>query len=312
MKKIALLTAMIASSFALNASAFAQSAPVITPQGIVVNPVQTSLQARVWMDRAGTNPTYFVGENVRISVSVNQDAYVYLFSIDATGEVSMILPNRLSGGSEFMRGGETRQFPPAGATWQLTVTGNGGQEQVLAVASKRPLNLSEIATFQNNQPFATTTTTVQGPIGLARPLALVVTPLPAQDWVTTTATYQVQVRSFVSNPQPPVVYAPPAPAPVINNDPLSRFELSLLPNISVLRVFENSNDSYSALVQLGSSISSVAQYYQNQIISRGWQLTRSKVRNDNVRLEFRRGGLEMEFRLERNGNAVRLSIEIND
>ena len=311
MKKIALLTAVIASSFALHASAFAQSAPVVTPQGIIVNPVQTTLQARVWMDRAGTNPTYYVGENVRISVSVNQDAYVYLFSIDARGEVSMILPNRLTGGSELMRAGETRQFPPAGANWQLTVSGNGGQEQVLAVASKRQLNLSEIATFQNGQPFATSNSNVQGASGLARPLALVVTPLPPQDWVTTTATYQVALRSFVTNPQPPVVTAPP-PAPVFTNDPLSRFELNMMANIQVLRVIENKNDKYSAFVQLSSSFMNVAEYYQNQILSRGWQLTRSRVRNDNVRLEFRRGGKEMEFRLERTGNSVRLTIEIND
>jgi hypothetical protein len=310
MKKIALLSAVIASSFALSAGAFAQSNPVVTPQGIVVNPVQTALQAQVWMDRSGTNPLYYVGENVRISVSVNQDAYVYLFSIDAVGEVSMILPNRLSGGSEFMRGGETRQFPPAGATWQLTVSGNGGTEQILAVASKRQLNLSEIATFQNGQPFATTN--VQGANGLARPLAVVVTPLPPQDWVTTTTTYQVQVRSFVSNPQPttPIVTAPPAP--IASNDPLTRFDMNLMFGMQIVRVLENKNDKFSAFIIIRNSYADVAQYHQNQLLNRGWQLTSSRIRNDNVRLEFRRGNLEMQYRLERTGNGVRLTIELND
>jgi hypothetical protein len=303
MKKIALLTAVIASSFALNASVFAQSNPVATPQGIIVNPVQTTLQANVSVDRSN----YFVGENVRISVSVNQDAYVYLFSIDARGSVSMILPNRLSGGSEFMRGGETRQFPPAGANWQLTIDGNGGQEQVLAVASKRQLNLSDIATFQNNQPFATTT--VQGASGLARPLAIVVTPLPPQDWVTATTTYQVQVRSVIlPQPNPPVVIAPP----VINNDPLARFEMNLMFGTQILRVLENKNDKFSAYISMNGSYADVANYYQNQLLNRGWQLKNSRIRNESVRLEFRRGGKELEFRLERTGKNIRLSIEIDD
>jgi hypothetical protein len=308
MKKIALFTAVIASSFALHASAFAQSNPVATPQGIIVNPVQTTLQAQVNVDRAGVNPLYYVGENVKISVSVNQDAYVYLFSIDARGAVSMILPNKLSGGSEFMRGGETRQFPPAGANWTLTIDGNGGQEQVLAVASKRQLNLSDIATFQNGQPFATTN--VQGASGLARPLALVVTPLPPQDWVTATTTYQVQVRSFVTTPQPstPIVSTPP----VVSNDPLTRFEMSLMFGTQIIRVIENKNDKFSAFVNIRGSYLDVANFHQNQLIARGWQLTNSRIRNDNVRLEFRRGGRELEFRLERSGNSVRLSIEIND
>ena len=310
MKKFALLTAVIASSLAFNSAAFAQSNPVATPQGIIVNPVQTTLQAQVNVDRSGVNPLYYVGENVKISVSVNQDAYVYLFSIDARGAVSMILPNRLSGGSEFMRGGETRQFPPVGANWTLTIDGNGGQEQVLAVASKRQLNLSEIATFQNGQPFATTT--VQGATGLARPLALVVTPLPPQDWVTATTTYQVQVRSFVTAPQPnpPVVIAPPTP--VVSNDPLTRFDMSLMFGTQIIRVLENNNDKFSAFISIRGSYLDVANYHQNQLIARGWQLTNSRIRNDNVRLEFRRGGKELEFRLERNGNNVRLTIEIDD
>ncbi len=310
MKKIALLTAVIASSLALSASAFAQSNPVATPQGIIVNPVQTALQARVWVDRNGVNPTYLVGENIKISVSVNQDAYVYLFSIDAAGAVSMILPNRLSGGSEFMRGGETRQFPPTGATWTLTIEGNGGQEQVLAVASKRQLNMSDIATFQNNQPFATST--VQGPSGLARPLAIVVSPLPPQDWVTTTTTYNVQVRSFVApQPNPPVVITPP-PANFVDNDPLARFDMNLMFGTQIIRILENKNDKFSAYVTFRGSYNDVAMFHQNQLISRGWQLKNSRIRNESVRLEFRRGGREMEFRLERNGKNIRLSIEIDD
>ena len=310
MKKIALVTAILASSFALNAATFAQSTPVITPQGIVVNPVPTTLQTQVSVDRAGTNPTYFVGENVKVKVSVNQDAYVYLFSIDASGGVDLILPNRLSGGAEFMRGGETRQFPPVGANWQLTVTGPFGQDTLLAVASKRQLNLSEIATFKNGQPFATTN--VQGASGLARPLALIVTPLPAQDWVTTTAQYQVRQAAVTTQPAP-IVTAPPvySSQPVVSNDPLSRYGMTMISGTSIVRIYKNDEDSFGAILNTNLKIVDLADAFRRQLEGMGWGITQAKVKYDNVRLEFRCGGQDLTLRIDRNGNGVRFSIELD-
>ncbi len=333
MKKIAILTALIASSFALN-NAFAQSNPVVSPQGIIVNPVQTTLQAQVSVDKQGINPVYFVGENIKIRVSVNQDAYVYLFSIDAAGSVDLILPNRFAGGAEFMRGGETKQFPPQGANWQLNITAPYGQDQLLVVASKRQLNLSEIATFKNGQSFATVNPSIQGSSGLARPLAVVVSPLPAQDWVTTTAQFQVQARGYVSTPPAPVVVQPnPAPTVVvqpnpsvsvninintnrpnpvvISSDPFTRFGMNLMPGSSIIRIFDNDNDSFSALITTNNSIGVLADTHRRQLETRGWAVSKIKIKNENIRLEFRRGDEGMKLRLERDGNAVRFSVEID-
>ena len=175
--------------FAIAGSAFAQSSPQISPQSIIVNPVQPDLQVNVRVDKAGENPVYAIGERIRISVSVNADAYVYLFSVHSDGEIDLILPNKLSGGNEQLRAGETRTFPPQGGGYTLDVAGPAGQDKVLAVASKRPLNLDEIASFRGNQPFATSN--VRGQDNLARALSIVVTPVPASDWVTGIAYFQV-------------------------------------------------------------------------------------------------------------------------
>lgn len=175
--------------FAVAGAAAAQSNPQISPQSIIVNPVQPDLQVSVNVDRGGGNPVYNIGERIRISVSVNADAYVYLFSVHADGAIDLVLPNRLSGGNELMRAGETRTFPPNGAGYALSVGGPFGQDKVLAVASKTPLNLNQIASFQGNNQFAEVT--IKGQDNLARALSIVVQPVPPTDWVTAVAFFQV-------------------------------------------------------------------------------------------------------------------------
>jgi len=57
----------------------ALAAPQLSPQGIIVNPVPTDLQVRVWVDKDPSktgNPVYQIGERIQVSVQVNQDAYV--------------------------------------------------------------------------------------------------------------------------------------------------------------------------------------------------------------------------------------------
>jgi Domain of unknown function (DUF4384) len=126
-------------------ASIASAQPQISPQSIIVNPVDNTLSVRVTTDRGGSNPVYNIGDPIRVSVNVNQDAYVYLFSVHSDGKVDLILPNKLSGGNAYLRANETRTFPPSGAAYQLNVDGPSGQDKVLAVASKRQLNLNEIS-----------------------------------------------------------------------------------------------------------------------------------------------------------------------
>lgn len=81
-------------------------------RSILVNPVPSDLQVNLELDRRGPNPIYRPGEPISITLSTNRDAYVYLFSIQADGRTHLILPNRFSGGNEFLRAGEVRTFPP--------------------------------------------------------------------------------------------------------------------------------------------------------------------------------------------------------
>ena len=320
------ILALAFSTLAVSSSAFAQSNPRVTPQAVIVNPVQTALQVNVGVDRAGDNPIYNIGEKISINVSVNQDAYVYVFSIHADGVVDLILPNKLSGGNEFLRGGETRRFPPQGASYELSIDGPAGQDKLLAVASKRQLNLGELTSFKNNQPFAQVT--AQGQAGLARALAVVVTPIPAQDWTTDYA--QLQVRGTVIAANPPASYQP---APQPQNPPVSsgdttggisininitvasggiidtRYNLTLLPIMTFVRYDTRDNNTVSFTYSSNAPMTTVAGQYRQQLEGRGFRAKKQRVSENSVSIEFQNRNQKLDFLIVRVGAAFRLTLE---
>jgi Domain of unknown function (DUF4384) len=298
-------------------SAFAQSTPVVRPQAVIVNPVETQLQTTVSVDRGTNNPTYNIGEKIKISVSVNQDAYVYVFSIHSDGVIDLILPNRLSGGNQFLRANETRTFPPSGANYQLTVDGPAGQDKILAVASKRQLNLGELTSFKTNQPFAEVT--VQGQENLARALSVVVTPVPATDWVTSYTQFQVRGVNTVVTPAPqPIVVAPQpqpvivvAPAPQTSNVIFANLNLVIYPNAQIVQFVQRyeTDGEVEVLFRSNASTVQLAQFYKSAVESRGWATRKAKIRNDNVKLEFRKGSDKLTLEIDREGGMYRLTIQ---
>ncbi|MGI8747244.1 MAG: DUF4384 domain-containing protein, partial [Deinococcus sp.] len=78
------------------AAGSATAAPKISAQSIIVNPVTSDVQVKVWTDRDATGkatPDYTIGDKVRVYTTVDQDAYVYLFSVASDGTIEQILPN---------------------------------------------------------------------------------------------------------------------------------------------------------------------------------------------------------------------------
>jgi hypothetical protein len=179
----------------------AQSQPKVDPQQIIVNPVQGNFKVQVRVDRSGENPIYNIGQRITLTVSVNEDAYVYLFALHGDGAIDLILPNQLSSGNVFMRAGETRSFPPAnGGGYLLQVDDPVGQDKVLAVASKRQLNIDAIASFKSNQPFATVT--ISGQSRLAQSLASILKSISPSEWTSGIAYYKVQPRGTAQDTTP--------------------------------------------------------------------------------------------------------------
>ena len=279
------LTAALAAVTALSA---AHAAPTISAQSIIVNPVQASLDVKVWTDRdsSGTGtPAYAPGEKIRLYTSVTQDAYVYLFNVDPQGQVDLILPNRYQGGANFLKANAVKVFPAAGDPFSFDIAAPYGVNKVLAVASRTPLNLDQIATFKSGQnSFASVKVT--GQQGLAQALSIVVTPLPQNTWVTATAFYNVAGRA-VSMPRP----VTPAPAPVVVNPWGTQREWRItIDNRSDLRA---QHDAYAAKLR-----------------SEGYVLVGTSVKNNEIQSEFRRAdGSKAELKVKRKGNRTEITVE---
>lgn len=94
------------------------------------------LEVDVWTD-AGDGAVLFPGEDVRVTLRTNQDAFVVLLNVDTRGRVRKLFPNGRDDG--FVRGGERVRVPERHAGYRLQVTGPAGVERLVAVASDQPI-----------------------------------------------------------------------------------------------------------------------------------------------------------------------------
>lgn len=208
------LAALALVSSGLLSSALAR--PLISAQSIIVNPIETALKVRVYTDRdpsGSSTPGYNVGDKIRLFVQPNQNAYIYLFNVDPSGKVDMVLPNRYSGGQNYVKANQVKAFPASNDPFTFDIGNEGGYgvNKVLALASKKPLNLNDIARFQTQSSSSAggfAEVQVTGEANLARALSIVVTPIPQDSWVSDTAFYTVLGGTSSNNTPAPVQPAP--------------------------------------------------------------------------------------------------------
>ncbi|GEM46802.1 PEGA domain-containing protein [Deinococcus cellulosilyticus] len=174
------------------------AAPQISPQRIIVNPIQTSLNAKVWLNKAADNSgyaTYTPGERVTIKASVNEDSYLYVFSVDVAGEVTQIFPNEYAS-DNFVEGGQTVTLPSEGDSYTLETDDDIGVGKVFAVASRDPLDFTDILDIKNNAVFAVYSG--GGQEAFAREVSGILNSIPDNDWTSDVVLYrtrQVQTQS---------------------------------------------------------------------------------------------------------------------
>lgn len=248
-------------AFGTVASLSALAAPQLSPQGIIVNPINTQLSVQTWLDRDvnGTgNSDYNIGDKIKISTNVNESAYVYLFDIDTNGNVSMIFPNSLNP-NNFVGAGETKTFPQPGANFDFTVSGPTGIDQVLVVASRTPLSVNQIADIRTGQG------RVQGADALARALSIVVSPINQNDWVSDAVSFRVQ-NSYAVQPNT-IVVTPVQPNPVF-------VDVQPIPGWFVINQNGSRNDK--TFTYRGGDFNQAYVYYHNDLVKKGWTRTSFK------------------------------------
>ncbi len=157
-------------------------------QLIIVEPVPEQLSVQANLNKGGSNPRYQVGEPIQIQVRPSQDAFIYLFSIEADGQIKLILPNRFAQ-APFLRANQTQTFPSSGSRFQYTVSAPYGQARVLVVASQNRLGSRDLAFFRSGYGQAPQQT-LQSQAGVSSSQAIVVEP-SEYPWVTRSLFYQV-------------------------------------------------------------------------------------------------------------------------
>lgn len=276
MKKLLTVPAMMLATAAL-------AQPVISAQSIIVNPAPSTVNVRVWVDKDPTGqriPNYAEGETIRIFTSVDSDAYVYLFNLNAAGQVTQILPNRL-GGSNFLRAGTVRAFPGQGDNFVFNVAAPYGQNQVFALASRTELNLSQISDFTSGQAFANVRPS--GSEGLAQALSIVVNPVPQQQWNSAVAFFNV-VRGVAAQPTTPN-YAYPVP--------------NL--NLRTWRV---------TISERSLSATQVYTHYTTQLQQQGYRVQSTHHRGSNLEVRMVSGRSTATLTVRVTGNGYQVEIQI--
>ncbi len=182
---------MIAAALAWGTlSAQASSGP--SPLGLQPEPVP-GFEVSIQTDKS----RYTIGDTARIQIHLSQRAYVYVFNIDSSGQVTQIFPNYYSQAPYLSRG---THILPDRPTYRLRVTGPEGVDTLKVIASTQPLRTQ---TGTQGEPFPLMAPDPQR--GQAHIQGLVPEPV---DYVTAWTTFEV-----VRQPQPPSWGWPPAPRP---------------------------------------------------------------------------------------------------
>jgi len=105
----------------------------------------SSLSILTLLDRA--DATYATGEAVRLAVKANEDAYVSVFNIGASGRVTQLFPNAAQTDNR-IRANETIEIPSLASGAQIKVTGPVGAELVKVIATSKPVKIIPDAQFQ--------------------------------------------------------------------------------------------------------------------------------------------------------------------
>jgi hypothetical protein len=132
------------------------------------------------------------GEDVKIFYSVNEDAYVYIFSIAADGSVTLLLPNA-DMSDNFNRAEKVHQFPPADSRIQLKAMflpdfkGTSAEERIKIVATRNKEELLSLGFKEGSFQVYDEKST-----GMISDLVRRLNQIGLADWTEATAVYNLE------------------------------------------------------------------------------------------------------------------------
>ena len=222
----------LTAALGAGSAAGAQEERVLTVEQTAIQAVQAPpaasasnpLDVVAWVDHA-TN-TYAQGEQVRVFVQTNKDAYVTVLNVGPDGSTTVLFPNRYQADNR-VRANTVTEVPDPASRARIAVSGTTGAELIKVVATTRPAplfagtQLAQAGVFQTIRQRAQET---------ARNLAVVMAEAETAEWDV----YDKVIRTV---PQRPAAAAP-APLPPVAGAgwPSAPFGLELAADRPVYRV----------------------------------------------------------------------------
>ncbi len=212
--------------------ALAQEERLLTVEQTAVQAVQAPppasaanpLDVVAWVDHA--NNTYAQGEQVRVFVQTNKDAWVTVLNVGPDGSTTMLFPNRYQADNR-VRANTVTEVPDPASRARIAVSGTTGAELIKVVATSAPTPLFDSAQLAQAGVFQTVR---ERAVETARNLAVVMAEAETAEWDV----YDKVIRTV---PQRPAAAAAPAPAPVAGAGwPAGPFTLEIAADKPVYRV----------------------------------------------------------------------------
>lgn len=169
-----------------------------------------SLKATIAPDRA--DATYAIGESVRLTLTVNENAYVTVLDIGPSGLVTQLFPTKYQIDNHVLA---NRPVEIAGGATgaRIAVAGPTGTELIKVIASNKPITVVPESQLQGNGPFRSVD---GGAKALTRDLQVVAdAPAPADTKISFTnlALYTISSRAPAAPQAIVIIPDQPAPAP---------------------------------------------------------------------------------------------------
>lgn len=110
----------------------------IDPALFLSNP-KSKLKVDVWVNKKG-EASYKQEESMTVSFRADADCYVTVFNMDSEGKINLLFPNSYTVDNKVQKG-KVYTIPQKGADYEFAVSGMSGEEQIVAIATKEPLEL---------------------------------------------------------------------------------------------------------------------------------------------------------------------------
>lgn len=107
--------------------------PKTAIERIIPVPRQGEVNLNIWTNK-GCGSTYYTGEYIDVSFTVDQDSYVTLYDIDSTGNVTILFPNSYSR-DNLARAGRVYTIPNKYSGYNLMIEGPSGLELLEGITS---------------------------------------------------------------------------------------------------------------------------------------------------------------------------------